>query len=160
MGTGRIQTSDHHCAAQIIAAHTRAAHADPLRHEIDPAGFAGSARFPGRNGTGPAAPKALGLAALTWCRLQEWNPRPTDYKSVALPAELNRRRRGWCGGERKKPHAELRGEILGGPQSGRPRGNDPKPEKDKEADCGTSSRLSLALTWAHSCSPTTRIMAV
>lgn len=26
-----------------------------------------------------------------WCRLQESNPRPTDYKSVALPAELNRR---------------------------------------------------------------------
>ena len=26
-----------------------------------------------------------------WCRLQELNPRPTDYKSVALPTELNRR---------------------------------------------------------------------
>lgn len=26
-----------------------------------------------------------------WCRLQDSNPRPTDYKSVALPAELNRR---------------------------------------------------------------------
>ena len=25
-----------------------------------------------------------------WCRLQELNPRPTDYKSVALPTELNR----------------------------------------------------------------------
>ena len=25
-----------------------------------------------------------------WCRLQESNPRPTDYKSVALPTELNR----------------------------------------------------------------------
>jgi hypothetical protein len=27
-----------------------------------------------------------------WCRLQESNPRPTDYKSVALPAELSRPR--------------------------------------------------------------------
>jgi hypothetical protein len=26
-----------------------------------------------------------------WCRLQESNPRPTDYKSVALPTELSRR---------------------------------------------------------------------
>ena len=26
-----------------------------------------------------------------WCRLRESNPRPTAYKAVALPAELNRR---------------------------------------------------------------------
>ena len=26
-----------------------------------------------------------------WCRLSDLNQRPTDYKSVALPAELNRR---------------------------------------------------------------------
>ena len=25
-----------------------------------------------------------------WCRLQESNPRPTDYKSAALPTELSR----------------------------------------------------------------------
>ena len=25
-----------------------------------------------------------------WCRLQELNPQPTDYKSVALPIELSR----------------------------------------------------------------------
>ena len=25
-----------------------------------------------------------------WCRLRDLNPRPTDYKSVALPAELSR----------------------------------------------------------------------
>ncbi len=25
-----------------------------------------------------------------WCRLRESNPRPTAYKAVALPAELNR----------------------------------------------------------------------
>ena len=29
-------------------------------------------------------------AILRWCRQQESNPRPTDYKSVALPAELHR----------------------------------------------------------------------
>ena len=26
-----------------------------------------------------------------WCRLRDSNPRPTVYKTVALPAELNRR---------------------------------------------------------------------
>ena len=26
-----------------------------------------------------------------WCRLQESNPQPTDYKSAALPIVLNRR---------------------------------------------------------------------
>ena len=30
------------------------------------------------------------LARTLWCRLRDSNPRPTDYKSVALPAELNR----------------------------------------------------------------------
>ena len=25
-----------------------------------------------------------------WCRLQELNPRPIDYKSTALPTELSR----------------------------------------------------------------------
>ena len=28
---------------------------------------------------------------LLWCRLEESNPRPTDYDSVALPTELSRR---------------------------------------------------------------------
>ncbi len=27
---------------------------------------------------------------LTWCRLEDLNPQPTDYKSVALPIELSR----------------------------------------------------------------------
>jgi hypothetical protein len=27
-----------------------------------------------------------------WCRLEDSNPRPTDYKSAALPTELSRRR--------------------------------------------------------------------
>ena len=30
-------------------------------------------------------------AFLNWCRLSDLNQRPTDYKSAALPAELNRR---------------------------------------------------------------------
>ncbi len=35
-----------------------------------------------------AAPQRNPL--ILWCRLQESNPRPSDYKSAALPAELNR----------------------------------------------------------------------
>ena len=30
---------------------------------------------------------------LPWCRLQDLNPKPTDYKSVALPIELSRHRK-------------------------------------------------------------------
>ncbi len=30
------------------------------------------------------------LGAFEWCRLRDLNSRPTDYKSVALPTELNR----------------------------------------------------------------------
>ena len=26
----------------------------------------------------------------SWCRLEDLNPQPTDYKSVALPIELSR----------------------------------------------------------------------
>ena len=29
-----------------------------------------------------------------WCRLEELNPQPTDYKSVALPIELSRQKNG------------------------------------------------------------------
>ena len=43
---------------------------------------------------GPLAPKASALPGCAtlrfWCRLSESNGRPTDYKSVALPAELSR----------------------------------------------------------------------
>ena len=28
--------------------------------------------------------------ALPWCRPEDLNPQPTDYKSVALPIELGR----------------------------------------------------------------------
>ena len=35
--------------------------------------------------------KALEFQGLgNWCRLRDLNPRPTDYKSVALPTELSR----------------------------------------------------------------------
>jgi hypothetical protein len=30
------------------------------------------------------------IVATFWCRLQDLNPQPTDYKSVALPIELSR----------------------------------------------------------------------
>ncbi len=30
-----------------------------------------------------------------WCRLEDLNPQPTDYKSVALPIELSRRYYWW-----------------------------------------------------------------
>jgi hypothetical protein len=34
----------------------------------------------------------LCFSDLIWCRLEDSNPRPTDYKSAALPTELSRRR--------------------------------------------------------------------
>ena len=34
----------------------------------------------------------FGEVEWNWCRLRDLNPRPTDYKSVALPAELSRPR--------------------------------------------------------------------
>ena len=53
----------------------------------------------GHSGTSPlkdlsitdkyAAPNTLDLSlVLTWSQRRESNPRPTDYKSVALPSEL------------------------------------------------------------------------
>ncbi len=39
-----------------------------------------------------AVPKTAALPlgyTPAWCWLRDSNPRPTDYKSVALPAELN-----------------------------------------------------------------------
>jgi hypothetical protein len=41
-----------------------------------------------RNNKAPAFLQGL---RLIWCRHQESNPGPTDYKSVALPTELYRR---------------------------------------------------------------------
>ena len=46
-------------------------------------------------GPGHACPSGLrpdqAKPLIQWCRLRESNPRPTAYKAVALPAELNRR---------------------------------------------------------------------
>ena len=33
---------------------------------------------------------------LKWCRPEDLNPQPTDYKSVALPIELGRQNGGGC----------------------------------------------------------------
>ena len=38
-----------------------------------------------------ASPSLTAAAHSRWCRLEDSNPRPTDYKSAALPAELSRR---------------------------------------------------------------------
>lgn len=43
-----------------------------------------------QKGRPPFFLKASLFNKLDWCRLGDSNTRPTDYKSVALPAELNR----------------------------------------------------------------------
>jgi hypothetical protein len=37
-----------------------------------------------------------------WCRLQDSNPRPTDYKSAALPTELSRRPECLCAADNRR----------------------------------------------------------
>src|SRR6476661_1296190 len=37
-----------------------------------------------------AAAPGVDLGCELWCRLEDSNPRPTDYKSAALPPELSR----------------------------------------------------------------------
>jgi hypothetical protein len=37
-----------------------------------------------------ATPPHIMMLKTRWCRLEDLNPQPTDYKSVALPIELNR----------------------------------------------------------------------
>ena len=44
----------------------------------------------------PGLPGARLNPLFYWRRLQESNPRPSDYKSAALPSELNRRADGLC----------------------------------------------------------------
>ena len=52
-----------------------------------------------------------GRTDVIWCRLRDSNPRPTVYKTVALPAELNRRRaRQWASSE----GAPAQGRASGG----------------------------------------------
>src|SRR6185312_12433160 len=43
----------------------------------------------------PEPPERRPWYTIAWCRQQESNPRPTDYKSVALPTELCRRSAGF-----------------------------------------------------------------
>ncbi len=38
----------------------------------------------------PLPPETRSFLREIWCRLEDLNPRPTDYKSVALPTELSR----------------------------------------------------------------------
>lgn len=69
-----------------------------------------------------------GTLKTTWCRLQESNPQPTDYKSVALPIVLNRHGRNdriWtCAPLFPKQvlcQAKLHSEILAGTLGFEPR---------------------------------------
>ncbi len=44
--------------------------------------------------------------ALRWCRPEDLNPQPTDYKSVALPIELGRLLKWWrMTGSNRRPSA-------------------------------------------------------
>src|SRR5579875_1261906 len=43
--------------------------------------------------------------ARLWCRLEDLNPQPTDYKSVALPIELNRHIWWRMTGSNRRPSA-------------------------------------------------------
>ena len=56
----------------------------------------------------------IGTSVKPWCRMSESNQRPTDYKSVALPAELIRQSlRAYklydCKGQVKKNQKEFCG---------------------------------------------------
>ena len=46
-----------------------------------------------------------------WCRLQDLNPQPTDYKSVALPIELSRHK-WWLGTESNRRHKDFQSFAL------------------------------------------------
>ncbi len=79
----------------------------PLSSRTSPRGAHGPADrrritlSPGRSGVGGLIPcvRCHGRLRLygaegVWCRLEESNPRPDDYKSTALPTELSRPREG------------------------------------------------------------------
>ena len=62
------------------------------------------------------------------CRLEDLNPQPTDYKSVALPIELSRHKNGGSGRNRTADtrifspllyRLSYRANINGGPDRGR-----------------------------------------
>jgi hypothetical protein len=54
------------------------------------------------------------VRTLQGCRLQDLNPQPTDYKSVALPIELSRHRRDkwWLGTESNRRHKDFQSFAL------------------------------------------------
>ena len=46
-----------------------------------------------------------------WCRREDLNPQPTDYKSVALPIELHRQE-WWLGTESNRRHKDFQSFAL------------------------------------------------
>jgi hypothetical protein len=49
----------------------------------------------------------------TWCRREDLNPQPTDYKSVALPVELQRHNtKWWLGTESNRRHEDFQSSAL------------------------------------------------
>ena len=59
-------------------------------------------------------PVHINVRALLWSRRWDLNPQPTDYKSVALPIELLRRKsRLWClGAESNHRHRDFQSLAL------------------------------------------------
>ncbi len=52
-----------------------------------------------------------------WCRREDLNPQPTDYKSVALPVELHRHithfpLERWLGTESNRRHEDFQSSAL------------------------------------------------
>jgi hypothetical protein len=49
-----------------------------------------------------------------WCRREDLNPQPTDYKSVALPVELHRQTelKWWFGTESNRRHEDFQSSAL------------------------------------------------
>ncbi len=49
-----------------------------------------------------------------WCRREDLNPQPTDYKSVALPVELQRhiQLKWWFGTESNRRHEDFQSSAL------------------------------------------------
>ena len=49
---------------------------------------------------------------LTWCRLEDLNPQPTDYKSVALPIELSRHKKNGGSGRNRTADTRIFSPLL------------------------------------------------
>src|ERR1700730_15757907 len=64
-------------------------------------------------------PMSPGWTILFWCRLQESNPRPRDYKSRALPAELSRLARILITRSRRRATLAAHGQREEGTRRGR-----------------------------------------